>query len=41
VSVDKTVEIPNLLARRDARVDLPVPDVPPSNMITGKALSDL
>jgi len=39
--VDKTVEIPNLLASSDARVDLPVPEVPPSKMITGKALSDL
>lgn len=33
VSVDKTVEIPNLEPKREARVDLPVPDVPASNII--------
>ena len=30
VSVDKTVEIPNLLPRREDSVDLPVPEVPAS-----------
>jgi hypothetical protein len=34
VSVDNTVEIPNLLPNSDANVLLPVPDVPASNIIT-------
>lgn len=32
VSVDNTVEIPNLLPSNEARVLLPVPEVPASNI---------
>jgi len=33
VSVDRTVDIPILLPKREARVDLPVPEVPANNII--------
>ena len=39
VSVDRTVEIPNRLAKNDETVDFPVPEVPPINIMIGICLS--
>ncbi len=39
VSVDSTVDMPNLLAKNEDTVDFPVPEVPPRRIIIGIFLS--